>query len=100
MTPPDRETLKALLAQDMEASQDDLAGSISLPTLADLDAKDARITTLEQALRDVEWAYEGWDVPGECPECKQLEPEGHTATCGLAAALRGTPQPAETPEPR
>ena len=53
------------------------------------DAKDARIATLEQVLRAVEWS--GSD-DNHCPNCDGDIDMGHGATCGLAAALRGTPE--------
>ena len=43
---------------------------------------------LYEALKAVEWVWNGeWGLH-ECPECGNMKSDGHEPTCPLAAALR------------
>ena len=57
------------------------------------------IEGLVALLAEVEWV--GHTLPGgpvevwhECPVCESVKTDGHAEGCRLAAALRGTPEPA------
>lgn len=53
-----------------------------------LETTEARVATLEGALRQVEWDSE-W---GDCLWCNRNKHNGHTPTCARQAALRGGDQ--------
>jgi hypothetical protein len=64
--------------------------------LAELPRLRARVATLEDVLREVEWSAGTWvydDDGGRmipaCPRCLAEKPNGHFDDCELDAALRG-----------
>jgi hypothetical protein len=70
---------------------------------SDLAAAEQATRTIQAALREIEWA--GTHIDSRCcPACNAFPPDstyytgkGHHADCIVAAALRQSPPPTETP---
>ncbi len=82
----ERDALRAELMTDRgtEIVRASVAEKLKDRAEAEVATMRGEVARLTQALRDIEWAYDGF-----CPKCFSSPGFGHTAICTLSAALRG-----------